>query len=139
MGLHRKESRSFNGFGKILTKTIKITKTEIETKEKPQILHFQVKNTGFCQQSGISFLKRDFFLLHGTGRIKHKLFKEVFYMCDFAERDIWDDHCFRCEDCLVTLVFSNQEKTLTDAVSEYVQAKRRLKKNMHGEDKEGNQ
>ena len=51
MGLHRKESRSFNGFGKILTKTIKITKTEIETKEKPQILHFQVKNTGFCQQS----------------------------------------------------------------------------------------
>ena len=52
MGLHRKESRSFNGFGKILTKTIKITKTEIETKEKPQILHFQVKNTGFCQQSG---------------------------------------------------------------------------------------
>lgn len=55
MGLHRKESRSFNGFGKILTKTIKITKTEIETKEKPQILHFQVKNTGFCQQSEISF------------------------------------------------------------------------------------
>ena len=51
MGLHRKESQSFNGFGKILTKTIKITKTEIETKEKPQILHFQVKNTGFCQQS----------------------------------------------------------------------------------------
>ena len=51
MGLHRKESRSFNGFGKILTKTIKITKTEIETKEKTQILHFQVKNTGFCQQS----------------------------------------------------------------------------------------
>ena len=51
MGLHRKESRLFNGFGKILTKTIKITKTEIETKEKPQILHFQVKNTGFCQQS----------------------------------------------------------------------------------------
>ena len=46
MGLHRKESQSFNGFGKILTKTIKITKTEIETKEKPQILHFQVKNTG---------------------------------------------------------------------------------------------
>ena len=60
-------------------------------------------------------------------------------MCDFAERDIWDDHCFRCEDCLVRLVFSNQEKTWTDAVSEYVQAKRRLKKNMHGEDKEGNQ
>lgn len=54
MGLHRKESQSFNGFGKILTKTIKITKTEIETKEKPQILHFQVKNTGFCQQSEIS-------------------------------------------------------------------------------------
>lgn len=54
MGLHRKESQSFNGFGKILTKTIKITKTEIETKEKPQILHFQVKNTGFCQQSGRS-------------------------------------------------------------------------------------
>ena len=51
MGLHRKESRLFNGFSKILTKTIKITKTEIETKEKPQILHFQVKNTGFCQQS----------------------------------------------------------------------------------------
>lgn len=49
MGLHRKESQSFNGFGKILTKTIKITKTEIETKEKPQILHFQVKNTGFCR------------------------------------------------------------------------------------------
>lgn len=24
---------------------------EIETKEKPHILHFQVKNTGFCQQS----------------------------------------------------------------------------------------
>lgn len=61
MGLHRKESRSFNGFGKILTKTIKITKTEIETKEKPQILHFQVKNTGFCQQSGISFLEKRFF------------------------------------------------------------------------------
>ena len=53
MGLHRKESQSFNGFGKILTKTIKITKTEIETKEKPQILHFQVKNTGFCQQSEV--------------------------------------------------------------------------------------
>ena len=51
MGLHRKESRLFNGFSKILTKTIKITKTEIETKEKTQILHFQVKNTGFCQQS----------------------------------------------------------------------------------------
>ena len=51
MGLHRKESRSFNGFSKILTKTIKITKTEIETKEKTQIFHFQVKNTGFCQQS----------------------------------------------------------------------------------------
>ena len=55
MGLHRKESRSFNGFGKILTKTIKITKTEIETKEKPQILHFQVKNTGFCQQSAARY------------------------------------------------------------------------------------
>lgn len=24
---------------------------EIETKEKPPILHFQVKNIGFCQQS----------------------------------------------------------------------------------------
>lgn len=59
MGLHRKESQSFNGFGKILTKTIKITKTEIETKEKPQILHFQVKNTGFCQQSGMCCLKQD--------------------------------------------------------------------------------
>ena len=57
MGLHRKESRSFNGFGKILTKTIKITKTEIETKEKPQILHFQVKNTGFCQQSFLFLVK----------------------------------------------------------------------------------
>ena len=54
MGLHRKESRLFNGFSKILTKTIKITKTEIETKEKTQILHFQVKNTGFCQQSEAS-------------------------------------------------------------------------------------
>ena len=63
MGLHRKESQSFNGFGKILTKTIKITKTEIETKEKPQILHFQVKNTGFCQQSEISFKKEILYLL----------------------------------------------------------------------------
>lgn len=43
MGLHRKESQSFNGFGKILTKTIKITKTEIETKEKPQILGLSSK------------------------------------------------------------------------------------------------
>ena len=51
MVLHIKESRLFNGFSKIITKTIKITKTEIETKEKPQILHFQVKKTGFCQQS----------------------------------------------------------------------------------------
>ena len=62
MGLHRKESQSFNGFGKILTKTIKITKTEIETKEKPQILHFQVKNTGFCQQSERSRICFLFFL-----------------------------------------------------------------------------
>ena len=26
---------------------------EIETKEKPHILHFQVKNIGFCQQSEV--------------------------------------------------------------------------------------
>lgn len=63
MGLHRKESRSFNGFGKILTKTIKITKTEIETKEKPQILHFQVKNTGFCQQSESCCEDSSFFVM----------------------------------------------------------------------------
>lgn len=61
MGLHRKESQSFNGFGKILTKTIKITKTEIETKEKPQILHFQVKNTGFCQQSEMTAMLSFFY------------------------------------------------------------------------------
>ena len=34
---------------------------EIETKEKPPILHFQVKNIGFCQQSVSSFDKDDFF------------------------------------------------------------------------------
>lgn len=66
MGLHRKESRSFNGFGKILTKTIKITKTEIETKEKTQILHFQVKNTGFCQQSETKQYA-SFFFISKTG------------------------------------------------------------------------
>lgn len=81
--------------------------------------------------------KEILFLLHGTGRIKHKLFKEVFCMCDSAEKNIWDDRCFCCEDYHITLVFSNQEKTLTAAVSEYVQAKRRLKKNVYGEDKEG--
>ena len=72
MGLHRKESRSFNGFGKILTKTIKITKTEIETKEKPQILHFQVKNTGFCQQSEAHDASCAFFKMH-AGRCKHAI------------------------------------------------------------------
>ncbi len=33
---------------------------EIETKEKPHILHFQVKNIGFCQQSE-SFVKKLFY------------------------------------------------------------------------------
>ena len=73
MGLHRKESRSFNGFGKILTKTIKITKTEIETKEKTQILHFQVKNTGFCQQSEMTEHRHQSVLLTlGYSTIRYK-------------------------------------------------------------------
>lgn len=54
-----------------------------------------------------------------------------------VERDIWDDCYFRCKDYLVTLVFSNQEKTLTDAVSEYLQTKKRSKKNFYMDNKEG--
>lgn len=36
---------------------------EIETKEKPPILHFQVKNIGFCQQSESSFKQELLFVI----------------------------------------------------------------------------
>lgn len=42
---------------------------EIETKEKPPILHFQVKNIGFCQQSESSYMS----FFYKSARISCKL------------------------------------------------------------------
>lgn len=51
---------------------------EIETKEKPHILHFQVKNIGFCQQSEMTSLHKkrmSFFILLVSTTIFIRIFR----------------------------------------------------------------